>query len=141
MSDKPWPPTGQPYRVPPRGPVTAPQVAPLVADLGPGWKDCSQVMPWEDCGSSLRYVVYSPSYLGALLVCRFELFSAATWWNEKMQLGISGVTHWRLADDDDEDFAELDGAPVVTPPDADALARLLHWWGWYRRYKGLDDVE
>ena len=100
-------PAGQPYQVPQRGPVMAEQVAPLVAALGPGWKDCGQVQPWQDCGSALRYVVYSPSYLGALLVCRFDLFSPARWWHEGMQLGISGVTHWRLANDDDQDYAEL----------------------------------
>lgn len=141
MSDKQRPPTGQLYRVPPRGPVTAHQVSPLVAALGPGWKDCAQVQPWEDYDSALRYVVYSPSYMGTLLVCRFDLFSPARWWHEGMQVGISGVTHWRLANDDDEDFAELDGSPVVTTPDADALAQLLHWWGWYRQYKGLNDRE
>ncbi|WP_426103012.1 hypothetical protein [Pseudomonas sp. PSPC3-3] len=138
MSDKPRPPAGQPYRVPPRGPVTAEQVAPLVADLGPGWKDCAQVQPWQDCGSALRYVVYSPSYMGTLLVCRFDLFSPTRWWHEGMQVGISGVTHWRLADEDDQDFTELDCMPMVSPPKADALAQLLHWWGWYRRYKGFD---
>jgi hypothetical protein len=140
-SKTPRPLAGQPYRLPQREPVTAARVAPLVAGLGPSWKDCAQAQPWQDCHSALRYVVYSPSYVGTLLVCRFDLFSQARWWHEGMQVGISGVTHWRLADEDDQDFAELDCLPVVTPPEAETLARLLHWWGWYRQYKGFDDRE
>lgn len=132
---------GQPFLLPPRGPVIADRAAPLVADLGPGWKDCAQVQPWQDNCSALRYVVYSPSYLGALLVCRFDLFSPARWWHEGLQVGISGVTHWRLATEADQDFAELDGPLVVTQPDADALAQLLYWWGWYRQYKGFEYPE
>lgn len=114
-----------------------PHPAPMVRALGSGWMDAAQVQPWEDTGSRLRYVVYSPAYGGTLLLCRFHLFSPARWWHEAMQLGISGVTHWRLADKADVDFAELEGPPMVTPPDAEALAQLLHWWRWYGRYKGL----
>lgn len=141
MTDTSRPLVGQSYRLPPRGPVMADRVAPLVADLGPGWKDCAQVQPWQDNCSALRYVVYSPPYLGALLVCRFDLFSPARWWHEGLQVGISGVTHWRLATEADHDFAELDGPLVVTQPDAEALAQLLYWWGWYRQYKGFEYPE
>ena len=118
-----------------------PHPAPMVRALGAGWMDAAQVQPWEDTDSRLRYVVYSPAYLGSLLVCRFDLFSPARWWHEVMQLGISGVTHWRLATEEDQDFFELGDPPVVTPPDAEALAQLLHWWSWYRRYKGVEGPE
>ena len=46
-----------------------PHPAPMVRALGAGWMDANQVQPWEDTDSRLRYVVYSPPYLGALLVC------------------------------------------------------------------------
>ncbi|GLX91899.1 hypothetical protein Pfra02_44670 [Pseudomonas fragi] len=114
-----------------------PHPAPMVRALGTGWMDANQVQPWEDTDSRLRYVVYSPSYLGALLVCRFNLFSPARWWHEGMQVGVSGVTLWRLADSTDQDFIELDSAPIAAQPNAAALVQLLHWWSWYRHYKGI----
>lgn len=132
---------GQSFRLPKHEPLVAEHAAPLVSALGPGWKDCFQVLPWQDNGSALRYVVYSPTYMGTLLVCRFDLFSSARWWHEGMRIGISGVTHWRLATDDDQDFTALDGPLQVTPPNADALAQLHYWWGWYRQYKGFNDRE
>lgn len=138
MADTPEIPAGQPYQLPPREPLSAARVAPLVAALGKGWKDCAQVLPWQDDGL-LSYVVYSPSYGGTLLVCRFRRFSPARWWHDGMQVGVSGVTHWRLADDEDQDFSDLAGLPVVVPPGADALEQLRHWWSWYRQYKGFDD--
>lgn len=135
MTETPY----RPHVLPTMGPW--PHPAPLVRALGAGWMDAAQVQPWEDTDSRLRYVVYSPAYMGSLLVCRFDLFSPARWWHEGMQVGVSGVTLWRLAVSADQDFIELDSAPVATPPNAEALAQLLHWWGWYRRYKGLDDPE
>lgn len=141
MPETPRPVTGLPYRLPKREPITADRIAPLVAALGPGWKDCAQVLPWQDDRSALRYVVYSPSYLGTLLVCRFDLFSPARWWHEGMQIGISGVTLWRLGTEADQDFSELDGPLMVAQPEAAALEQLLHWWDWYRQYKGFDEPE
>lgn len=141
MPDTPRPLNGEFHRLPQSEPVTAARIAPLVAALGPGWMNCAQVLPWQDDRSVLRYMVYSPAYIGSLLVCRFDLYSPARWWHEGMQVGISGVTHWRLATETDQDFSELDAPVVVTTPNAEALAQLLHWWGWYRKYKGSDELE
>ncbi|MFJ7286329.1 hypothetical protein [Pseudomonas sp. NPDC099000] len=128
---------GRPYRLPPREPLTPAQHAPLVVALGLGWKDAAEVLPWQD-GGLLRYVVYSPAYGGTLLLCQFQVFSPARWWHDGMQVGISGVTCWRLATEDDQDFSALDGPPSVTPSDPEALAQLRHWWRWYSAYKGFD---
>ena len=118
-----------------------PHPAPLVRALGPGWKACAEVLPWEDTRRAVRYVVYCPAYGGELFVCRFQLFSPARWWCEQMDMGIAGVTHWRLAEDFDHRGVMLDGPPPVAPLDAEAMATLLHWWGWYGRYKGLLSVD
>lgn len=110
----------------------------LVLALGPGWIRCTDALPWSDCRAWLLYVVYSPSYCGDLLICEFRLGSG--WWHEGLNIGISGVTHWRLALDDDEDFSKLrGGTPVTAPLDPVALSELRHWWSWYRAHYGDDD--
>lgn len=114
----------------------------LVLALGHDWVACADALPWNDCRSWLRYVVYSPSYGGDLFICRFELCSETSWWHERMQLGISGVTHWRLAMDDEQDFGNIDGPlPGVTSVNADALTQLRRWWSWYCDYNGIDNDE
>lgn len=128
----------RPYRLPPLAPVTPERIAPLVVALGSGWKACAEALPWEDVSGLLRYEVYSPAYAGTLFLCRFQLFSPARWWHAGHECGIGGVTHWRLAADDDQDFAELVGSPPVSPSEPEALARLRHWWRWYSAYKGFD---
>lgn len=90
-----------------------PHPAPMVRTLGAGWMDATQVQPREDTGSCLCYVVYSPAYMGTLQLCSFQLFSTARWWHEGLQVSVSGVIHWRLADGVNEDFVELDGPPVA----------------------------
>jgi len=129
------------YRLPPLEPLTPAQIAPLVVRLGPGWKACAQVLPWEDINGNLNYEVYAPAYGGALFRCRFQLFSPARWWHEGQQMGISGVTHWRLAGVDDPDFSELNGPLAVTRANTVAVLRLRYWWARFRKYKGLDPEE
>lgn len=75
------------YRLPPREPLTPARIAPLVAALGPGWKACAEVLPWEDVNGLLRYEVYSPAYDSTLLLCRFQLFSPARWWHAGQRAG------------------------------------------------------
>lgn len=111
----------------------------LVLALGSGWVSCVDALPWNDSRSWLRYVVYSPAYCGDLLICRFHLSSGAKWWHEGMQVGISGVTHWRIAGDDEQELRFLEGTlPGDTSVDAQALSELRRWWSWYRDYKGFD---
>ncbi len=87
----------------------------LVLALGPGWVNCADALPWNDNRSLLRYVVYSPHYGGDLFICRFQLSFGGTWWHEGLQVGISGVNHWRLAEDDEQDFSVLEGSLTVEP--------------------------
>lgn len=129
------------YRIPKQEPLTAAQIAPLVVRLGPGWKACTQVLPWEDIDGKLRYEVYSPAYAGGLFICRFQLFSPARWWHTGQQMGISGVTHWRLVGDAEPDYAELSGPLMVSRANAVAVLRLRLWWAGFRKYKGLDPEE
>ena len=110
----------------------------LVLRLGLGWIACTDAQPWNDCRSTLLYVVYSPSYGGVQLICRFKLSGAACWWHEGMQVGISGVTHWRLAREVDRDFSDIEGPiPNATEVAAEDLDLLRRWWVWFCDYKGL----
>jgi hypothetical protein len=115
----------------------------MVQALGPNWIASDQVLPWSDTRSWLRYVVYSPPYGGDLLICRFRLGGAATWWHEGFQVGISDVTHWRIAEDHEQDFraskAQLPGAHTP-PPDAHALSELRRWWHWHCEHRGIDPI-
>jgi len=111
-----------------------PHPAPLVRELGPCWMACAQVLPWQDTDARLRYMVYSSTYGGTLLLCQFRLFDAARWWHPGMQVGVSGVTHWRLAQSADEDFAELVGPLPVGRPRTLPWLRLRRWWVDYCRY-------
>lgn len=119
--------------------VSAVDPCSLVLALGPGWVSCSDALPWADRWSSLRYVVYSPRYCGDLLLCRFQLLGATRWWHEGMEVGISGVTHWRIAqhDEGDSDYPVAD-LPVTTVC-GEPLEQLKRWWAWFKAYKGLSD--
>ncbi|WP_122558540.1 hypothetical protein [Pseudomonas viridiflava] len=110
----------------------------LVLELGAGWIRSVDALPWNDHRSWLLYVVYSPLYCGDLLICEFKVGGGVTWWHEGLEVGINGVTHWRLALDDDEDFTPLRGhLPAESMAEPEALADMHRWWCWYRAYKGL----
>ncbi len=112
----------------------------LVTAIGPGWVSCADAMPWHDRRSRLDYIVYSPSYGGDLLKCRFTGGPGAwQWWQPQLQVGISGVTHWRLAQDGEGVFlAGADQLPPAGPtPDQQALAELKRWWEWYCQRRGI----
>ena len=111
----------------------------LVLALGPVWVACTDALPWNDYRSHLRYVVYSPAYGGDMFICRFHL-SGANWWHQGMQVGIGGVTHWRVADDNEQDFtATARQTPEASQPvDPDALLTLQRWWNWYAEYRAIE---
>lgn len=109
----------------------------LVVALGPGWVSTADALPWGDRWSALQYVVYSPSYCGDLLLCRFQLHGATEWWDEHLQVGISGVTHWRIAQDHElQSITPACGLPesIVS---GDALTQLKRWWMWYCAHRGI----
>lgn len=111
----------------------------LVKALGTGWVACADALPWNDHYSWLRYAVYSPSYCGDVFICQFML-SGASWWHEGLQVGIGGVTHWRLAGEHEQDFMAAEGqlpgqGSEVSPL---ALAELRRWWKWFAESRGLD---
>lgn len=110
----------------------------LVLALGPGWVACSDALPWNDRMGWLKYVVYCADYGGDLFVCSFEQGWDQSWWHEKTKLFISGVTHWHVAGECDEDFARLRGpAPTTSQVDPHALAELQRWSDWFTRSRGI----
>lgn len=115
--------------------------ADLVLALGPGWVACADALPWSDQYSQLRYAVYSPPYCGDIFICQFEIFGASgSWWHEEQQVGISGVTHWRLAKAGEQDFRarsrQLPGEASAV--DQQALGELRRWWKWFVEHQGID---
>ena len=110
----------------------------LILPLGHGWVACTDALPWNDYQGELEYIVYSPAYGGDLHRCTFSL-SGARWYDERQALGISGVTHWRLARRDEPRDSTLDGPPpTATQVDAERLALLHRWWEWYRHATGIE---
>lgn len=122
-------------------PVLMADVAPgsLVLALGTDWVACTDALPWNDVYEQLRYVVYSPSYCGDMFVCGFD-YSGPTWWSKSLQLGITGVTHWRLAGEHEQDFtatrAQLPAAKI--PRNVEALDQLKRWWDWFADSRGIE---
>lgn len=111
--------------------------ADLIEPLGHRWVVCADAFPWSDCFGILRYVVYSPSYGGDLMVCSFDL-DRPHWWSEVLEMGVSGVTHWRLARADERESTVPDGPPpAASEVDALDLVPLRNWWNWYRQYKHI----
>lgn len=74
------------------------------------WVASADWLPVDDTYEQLHYMVYSPSYGGDLFKCRYN--DLGMWWSEAMQLGISGVTHWRIARDGE---AERLATPAELP--------------------------
>lgn len=119
--------------------IAATDPALLVLALGSGWVSCKDALPWGDRWSAFRYMVYSPRYCGDLLLCKFQLLGATKWWHEGMGVGISGVTHWRIAQrhEGDSDYPETE-LPATTVS-GEHLEQLKRWWMWFRANKGLPD--
>lgn len=97
---------GKPYRLPTRQTKSADQSESDAQLFGHSWTDSAICLPWADYYGARRYAVLSPSYGGDVLICRFRPGPNHTcqWWYEPLQTGISGVTHWRLADDREPDY-------------------------------------
>lgn len=74
-----------------------PSMVDLVA-AGQDWVACAVRLPREDRGGCLRYMVYAPGYLGRLWSCRYL---EGQWHCDSLGLSIGGVSHWRLARDDE----------------------------------------
>lgn len=75
--------------------------------FGRDWTDARLCLPWADCRSWMRYAVLCPAYCGDILICHFRWdvhHGVEQWWHEPLGLGIAGVTHWRLAGDDEYDY-------------------------------------
>lgn len=109
----------------------------LIEPLGHRWVACTDAFPWSDCFGILRYVVYSPSYGGDLMVCSFNL-EKPHWWSEALEMGVSGVTHWRLARTDERESHVLEGAPpAVSEIDTLDLMPLRNWWSRYCQEKRI----
>ncbi|MEE5177127.1 helix-turn-helix transcriptional regulator [Pseudomonas alliivorans] len=105
----------------------------LILEMGPDWFSCADIMPWSDCHSTLKYVVYSPSYGGELMVCKFLLRGPVQWWSEHNQVGISGVTHWRIATPEEMQLqCFISALPTVSSFDSLAHEQLFRWWDWYQ---------
>jgi hypothetical protein len=136
-----WGPVIQPEagRLALQGALITPVVstADLIEPLGHRWVACTDAFPWNDYNGRWRYVVYSPSYSGELMVCSFDL-GKPHWWSEALEMGISGVTHWRLARTDERESFMLEGPlPSSTEVDALDLVPLRNWWNWYRQDKRI----
>lgn len=110
----------------------------LIQDLGHGWVSCSDALPWNDTRNDYQYVVYSPSYGGELFTCTFNS-TGARWWCDRAELGISGVTHWRLARADEPESAFLQESPPkateIHPHDVILLKR---WGDWYCKHYDIE---
>lgn len=81
-----------------------------VVAAGQDWVTCAGRMPHEDRDGRLRYMVYSPAYGGWLWCCRHLQGQ----WACADGLLIGGVSHWRLArDDEQERQAAADELPAA----------------------------
>lgn len=95
--------------------LTAPPLPQLphlepIAREARSWVECCDWLPKADRYGQLRYMVYSPSFGGDLLHCQFTDLG---WWHDGLEVNISGVTHWRLADADETDhFAAASELPL-----------------------------
>lgn len=70
-----------------------------VVALGAKWVACSDRLPVEDRHGRLEYMVYCPTADNWILRCRF----VAGRWCQYEDHFIGGVTHWRLAGEDERD--------------------------------------
>lgn len=61
------------------------------------------------------------------------------WWHEGMEVGISGVTHWRVALRHEVDSPFPVGQLPTTTIAGESLVQLNRWWAWFRAHKGLSD--
>jgi len=75
-----------------------PSLEEIVA-LGANWVACAERLPDEDQHGRLAYMVYCPTADNWLLRCRF----IAGRWCQYADHFIGGVTHWRLAGQDEKD--------------------------------------
>lgn len=83
-----------------------------IAKAAQSWVECCDWLPNDDRYGQLHYLVYSPSFGGDLLRCQFTDLG---WWHDGMAVNISGVTHWRLAGDEETDhFAAAGELPSHT---------------------------
>lgn len=96
----------KPYRLPPMQSNAAEQLKSDVQLFGQSWNDSALCLPWADWYGTRLFAVHSPSYGGDVWICSFRPRQErrCLWWNEPMQIGISGVTHWRLAEYGEQDY-------------------------------------
>jgi len=91
---------------------------------GVGWTDSTLCLPWADVYGVRRFAVFSPAYGGDVLTCCF----GDGWWNEGFGVFITGVTHWRLADKNEQEYW-LD--PAEWPePGAMGIGLAEQRWHW-----------
>lgn len=126
-----FPKPGKPYRVPPVPPERAAVLRESDVQLfGLSWTDSGVCLPWADCYGARRFAVLSPSYGGDVFICRFrhdDVFSCQ-WWHEGLQAGISGVTHWRLAEAQEHD-SWIDPACWPEPGEV-GISFAAQRWNW-----------
>ena len=79
-------------------PLDAPSLAELAA-IGRDWVSCAERLPHEDDRAHLNYMVCCPNADNWIRRCRYEDGR----WRQYEDLYISGVTHWRLAQPDEND--------------------------------------
>lgn len=119
-----------PYRIPP---APAPSLEQLESEanlFGRGWTDSALCLPWADCRGTRRFAVLSPSYGGEVFICRFwsDGEGGGRWWHEPLQVGVSGVTHWRLAGDDEQEYRLA--RPRWPTPGAMGISLSAQRWHW-----------
>jgi hypothetical protein len=119
---------GKPYRLPPLPEKTAEQMESDAQLFGRTWTDGRICLPWADCRGTRRFAVLSPAYGGDILICSFRHDDGLScqWWHEGLQVGVSGVTHWRLAEEQEHDYW-LDPACWPEPGEIGISLKAQRW--------------
>lgn len=112
------------YRLPIRAASSAPVLESNAWLYGRSWTDSALCLPWADYYGAERFAVLSPAYGGEVLICRFQ----DGWYHKPLDVFITGVTHWRLADYNEQD-EWLD--PAQWPePGAMGIGLKAQRWHW-----------
>lgn len=90
----------KPYRLPSPRDRSAKALESNAQLFGRTWTDSALCLPWADLRGVERFAVLSPSYCGDVLICSFR----DGWWHEALAVFITGVTHWRLAGENEQEY-------------------------------------
>ena len=127
----------RPYRIPVGQRPSAEYLQSVGQLFGRSWTDSAFCLPWADFLGMQRFAVLSPSYGGDVLICRFRS-GWDGWWCEPLDYFVTGVTHWRLAAEGEQDsWLDPEHWPAPGAADIDFRAQRWHWLHVDGRPKGF----